>query len=147
MSREAPRRRRRHQYRLDGMRQKLYAPEIPGYVTRWINDLDTRIASHHIYDDWEFVTQEDINFEQVGDLTTVPELQLGDKISRVVGTNEGKPYLAFLMKKKKEFYDEDFKEEQSKITDNEKALKRGKFSEPIERQYGSLKVDQRNDVD
>lgn len=112
---ETPRRRR---VPLGVPRQKLNAPQRPGYVRRWVNDDPGRLDAAQ-EGGYEYVTGES---RSEGGATD----GMGAKISRVVGTRDGgAPITAYLMEIKKEWYDEDQEAKQGKIDDSEAALRRG----------------------
>jgi hypothetical protein len=64
----------------------------------------------------------------VGDPNVTPELALGDHVARIVGQVEGKPLYAYLLKKRKEFYEQDQAEKESDLVEVESQLKRSKES-------------------
>lgn len=105
------------------MRQKLQLDKpIPGYRTYWFNDIDTRIIEAEEAG-YEFVYQHEI--ERVGEADVTPDqLDQGKKVTKVVGTTEtGAPQVAFLMKIRQEWYEEDKAEKARKLSDMEQALK------------------------
>ena len=122
--------RKRNRNKIDGMRQKLHAPEIPGYQTRWVNDYGGRVQSLTEHDDYTFVSKEEISDPsgrvEVGDPNVTPELQVGDRVARIVGADDGRPIYAYLMKKRKEFYLEDQVEKEKELLEVESQLKRGR---------------------
>ena len=77
---------RRRRASVGGHALKLGAPTRPGYVRRWVNDHDNRIA-HAQELAYDFV--EDTAIQSTGD---------GSKVSRLVGTKaNGEPLRAYLM--------------------------------------------------
>lgn len=110
-------------------RAKLSAPQINGYVCRWINDTTGRLQNA---DDggYEFVYEKELD-GQAGNT------DLGEKVSRIVGRNEdGSPLRAFLMKIKETWYREDQRAKQRKPDEIEAAIKRGKLNEqPDDKRY------------
>ena len=119
--------RRRDKEKIDGTRYKLYAPEISGFATRWVNDTNNRVHMLTNYDDWDFVSTQEIS-DQDGRANVTPELALGDHVARIVGQVEGKPLYAYLLKKRKEFYEQDQAEKESDLLEVESQLKRSKES-------------------
>ncbi len=131
-------RRRKDRAKLGGDgRLKLSAPEIPGYVTRTANDVDTRLYDLTELDDWEFVHKDEIG-NQFGEHNVTPgNRDLGTRVSRVVGTDKfGKPIYGYLLKKKKQFWNEDRKEKFKRVDETEETLKRAKG---VENADGSIK--------
>ena len=124
--------RRRDKAKIDGTRFKLYAPEIAGFTTRWVNDMNNRVHMLTNFDDWDFVSTQEISDQDgraiVGDPNVTPELAPGDRVARIVGQVEGKPLYAYLLKKRKEFYEQDQAEKESDLLEVESQLKRSKES-------------------
>jgi len=122
--------RKRNRNKIDGMRQKLHAPEISGYQTRWVNDYTGRIQSLTEHDDYSFVSKSEISDPmgraEVGDPNVTPELQVGDRVARIVGADGGSPVYAYLMKKRKEFFLQDQAEKEKELLEVETQLKRGR---------------------
>jgi hypothetical protein len=84
------------------------------YEYRWVNDKGARMAQMHA-DDWDpapegavLGSDEDVSAQ-----------------SKVVGTDEGKPYRAVLMRKRKQWYAEDQKEKQRPLDEMDNAIRRG----------------------
>lgn len=92
----------------NGTTKKLtVVTEIPGYQLRWFNDQDGRIEAAVGRAWWEFVTQDEI---ALGDGNKVLERNsdLGTRVRAIVGTlDNGMPLYAYLLKIKKEYFDED----------------------------------------
>lgn len=121
-------------------RQKLITPEITGFTTRWVNDISNRLKEKTQYDDWEFVEAREINNEvgEAGD----GNQDLGSRVKRVVGTQEGgKPMYAYLLKKSNEYYKQDIANNEAARREKEDTLRRGTGSDgrPVDNQYGSIK--------
>lgn len=74
---------------------------------RWINDDNNRINDLTVEDDWNICDDKG-----------------GGQISKVVGTKDGKPLVAFLARKKKEFYDEDKRREAARVAGQEQEMLR-----------------------
>ena len=97
--------RKRNRNKIDGMRQKLHAPEISGYQTRWVNDYTGRLQSLTEHDDYTFVSK--------------------SEISDPMGRAEVGVY-AYFMKKRKEFFLQDQAEKEKELLEVESQLKRGR---------------------
>lgn len=110
-------------------RQKMHVPPVPGYSLRWINDEGGRILQAQ-QGGYEFHYDPNI---AIGDAQE-PSTDLGTRISKIVGKEDGRPIRAYLMKIRLEFYkeDQDAKEENLRVTDD--AIKRGKL-QPVEQSY------------
>jgi len=120
-------------------RYKLTTPEIQGYMTRWANDDGVRIQALTEQDDYDFVLKSEISNE-VGDPDIEGNSDMGSQVRRIVGTKEnGEPLYAYLLKIRKEFYEENQKEKQDEIDEVERQIKRGQFKQPIENKYGQIK--------
>jgi hypothetical protein len=89
------------------MRRKLSYPQEEGYVMRWRNDKDTRI-SDLLERGWDHVQKDDLITPGDTDAANEGGQSLGTVVSKVVGAeDDGRPITAYLMKTKKEYYDED----------------------------------------
>ena len=115
------RRRERGSVDVSGLRQRLSVPESykdPRFVYRWVLDTSTR---HHemISRDWDYVDSEDIARDERNSGT-------GTRIERI-GNERGlpKPEKVFLMRKPREFYEEDKAKEAEQIRMNEEGIRRG----------------------
>ena len=89
---------------------KLGVPEDhldPQYEHRWVNDVGNRVASLEA-DDWDKAPMEGRSVEK-----------------RHVGTDSGRPTSAVLMRKRKEWYEDDQKEKRKPLDEMDKAIKRG----------------------
>jgi hypothetical protein len=84
----------------------------PAYEYRWANDRNGRVQQLYA-DDWDKV--EDPNI--VSSAGTVPTLQ--------VGVDEGKPFNAVLLRKRKEWYQADQQEKQKPLDEIEESIRRG----------------------
>lgn len=104
----APRRRRGPL----GMPQtKLAYPPIEGFATRWINDSPGRLAFAQDHG-WEFVTEDHDGRDT--------------RVGRRVGVNEdGSPMMAFLMKLRREFFEEDKAAKQVPLDEFDAQLRAG----------------------
>ena len=89
------------------------------YEYRWINDDGVRLTDMTVRDDWDIVTTDELRGELKGDGT-------GTQVDRIVGTDSSnRPMKAYLCKKLKEDIKEDMQEEQARIDETEKMIKRG----------------------
>lgn len=135
---------RKERVPLGVIRKKLSVTAIEGYVLRWLTDRDGRIQDAEAAG-YEFVAYEETG--QIGQHNTTPDSQeQGSKVSKRVGTDDhGAPLIAYLMKIKKEWYDEDQAEKQRKIDETERGVKAMKdVSESVRRKtYGNINIDHR----
>ena len=119
---ETSQRRRRGTLSLD-RNLKLHIPEAakdPNYVYRFINDRmgTDRVRKLTMEDDYDIVH----THELLGGYGDEPpaEGQEGTPIRRQVGSSDGKPTYAYLVRKPKQYYDADKAEEQKLIDSQEK---------------------------
>jgi hypothetical protein len=110
-------------------RLKLAVPEIPGYKSRWMNDDAGRIQMA-LQGGYEFVTPEEAPTFGDPDIDNVNR-DLGARVSRVGDKSTGKRM--YLMKIKKEFYEEDQKAKTAKVEEADRLIKRGKLDDDVER--------------
>lgn len=104
-------------------RNKMAATAPKGYVGRWMNDEDNRLAAAQD-GGWEFVKDK----AKIGEGAENSDTDLGQYTSMRVGVNEdGSPLRAYWMIIKKEWYEEDQREKLKPVDEIEKAIKRGKF--------------------
>lgn len=120
------RRKQRQSQDVSGYSQRLSVPEEfkdKQYVYRWANDVATRVHDLKARD-WEVVSSEDIAKDErnTGVGTTIE--RIGS--ARTVTT----PEKTVLMRKYKEFYDEDEERKQVRIKQNEEGLIAGKTGDP-----------------
>lgn len=105
-------------------RSKLAVPEIRGYQLRWFNDLEGRIQQA-IDGGYEFVSPDEApTFGTPGDIDNVNR-DLGARVSRVVDKSTG--MRAYLMRIKKEFYEEDQAAKQSIIDETDHQIRKGRL--------------------
>lgn len=134
---------RRRKQNLDGFNQKLKVPDVQAlsdYALRWMNDVDGRCYYKNTEDDWDFVKVTEIGNVPIGDNPNADERGVGGNVAKRVGTDErGNPIWAFLMKKRKAFYDADYKEAQRHLDQLENRLHTGGDHE-IENRVGTLKL-------
>lgn len=119
---ERAQRRRRTGLR-DDSRLALSVPETAkdkDFEYRWVNDDGRRVQALNESDDWDFVTSADIKADE----RNVKEG--AERISRVVGrTEQGAGMRAYLMRKPKDYYQEDKAAEQAAIDETEAAMRQG----------------------
>jgi hypothetical protein len=131
---EEPRRRRSADHGRG--RLKLSVPKMPGYYTRWVTDVGTRIHDFTVNDDYDFVSKSEINDDvgESGDGNT----DVGSRVRVLVDKDaQGNPIHQYLLKKPAKFHKEDMREKEAIRQEQESALRRG--SDQIENQYGSIK--------
>lgn len=121
---------------IHGARDVLKVEGVPrGLHTRWVNDVDDRILRFREAG-YEFVTSKGI---LVGDRTVeqTPEAEsnIGSVVCKRVGHVEGRPLMAYLMAIEEEFFEEDQKRKQDKITRKEQGITQPNREEG---QYGKV---------
>ncbi len=130
---------RKRRGKVGGMKNKLTynGKKNPEYEYRFVNDDEDSQRVQALWNnDWDFV--HDANAE-VGDPTSFKEAQMGDTISRHVGTG----MKAYLMRKPKEWYNEDQKAKQDEITRQEKGMAKQVTSPKSissDEQYGKVEI-------
>jgi len=117
--------------------RKLSYPTQEGYVMRWRNDKDTRITDL-LEKGWEYVPKEE--GVTAGDTDVANEVgqDLGSYVSKVVGAeDDGRPIRAYLMRTKKEWYEEDRKVKDDYLDKLENQIREGNTpgAGDIERKY------------
>jgi hypothetical protein len=121
--RDIPRMATRERGVFNGTNKKLSVKtEIPGYQLRWFNDTPGRLDAAVSRSWWEFVTQDEI---AVADTNKVVQRNsdIGNKVRAVVGvTDQNEPMYAYLMKIKKEWFEEDQQDSADKIRAGEKEM-------------------------
>jgi hypothetical protein len=96
----------------------------PNFVYRWVNDDGRGRLDRAITGGYEFV-QGDSDIK-VGTGSADANSDVGSRVSRIVGTQEGGAGMrAYLMRIKREWYEQDQKAKQALIDENESAIKRG----------------------
>jgi len=135
------RKRERTRVPLGGLRTKLNVKPIEGYVLRWMNDFSGRIQDAE-QAGYEFVSYTEIG--GIGQSSTSPESQeMGEKVSKQVGVTEtGAPLIAYLMKIKQEWYDEDQAEKADRVNASESAIKnlQGVDGDTRQHSYGNISI-------
>ncbi len=109
-------------------RAKLSVPTRPGYVRRWVNDSEGRLAQA-AQGGYEFAVDQTL---QIG----APDIDnenrdLGARVSRVVDKSTGQK--AYLMEIKEEFYAEDQQIKAKAVAEKDKLIKTGKLDDGEER--------------
>ena len=109
-------------------RSKLSVPERPGYVRRWVNDVEGRLANAE-QGGYQYAVDQGI---QIGSADIDNENRdLGARVSRVVDKSTGQK--AYLMEIKEEFYKEDQAAKAAKVADTDRRIKTGKLDDGEER--------------
>lgn len=116
-------RRRRNSDGLAGKRNRLSVNENSldreNFVYRFVNDIPGRIHNLTVNDDWEVVQDRENQVKNDGTGT-------GSEVAVQVGSDvNGKPARAVLLRKKKDWYEDDKRSEQRLIDATEDALKAG----------------------
>lgn len=110
-------------------RSKLSVPARQGYVRRWINDTEGRLANAE-NGGYQYVADEKLQVGQQ-DIDNVNR-DLGARTSRVVDKTTGQK--AYLMEIKEEFYKEDQTAKIKAVEEVDRRIKTGKL-EPLEESY------------
>jgi hypothetical protein len=99
----------------NGMNKKLdVISEIPGYQLRIFNDTPGRIERAKL-GGWELVTRNEVAHAASNKISDLDN-DVGNKVRYIVGvTDQNEPLYAYLMKIKKEWYEEDQKDAADKI--------------------------------
>lgn len=126
---------RRRKGKTGKLNQKLAvdpAAMDPAYRYRWANDDELRIQNLEA-NDWDIVDARDPLKERDG------RSGLGSAMSKVVGRNEdGSPKKAYLMRKRRDWYDADKAEKMAELDEQEKAIKQAKGLDG--QGYGEVKI-------
>lgn len=92
------------------------------FAYRFVNDIGDRIVDKTVRDDWDKVLDPDVKEDTDG---------LGAPIRKVVGRNvDGSPLYSYLLKKPKEFFDEDAKKKSLRRDELDATIKRGQHVGP-----------------
>jgi len=110
-------------------RSKLSVPARPGYVRRWVNDTEGRLALA-LEGSYQYATDQSIQIG-VQDIDN-ENRDLGARISRVVDKSTGQK--AYLMEIKEDFYNADQRAKAKGIAETDNIIKHGKLRD-IEGQY------------
>ena len=115
-------RRRRNSDGLAGVRNRLGISadlDTKNFVYRWVNDEGTRIHDLTVNDDWDFVESRDGSAK--ADATG-----LGANVAVPVGTDKnGAPVKGVLLRKRRDYHDEDELAKRRRIDELEAGLKQG----------------------
>ena len=114
-------RRRRNTDALGGQRRKLTHGEVDreNFAYRWVNDVGNRVQDLTVNDDWEVVHDRSGTLKVDGTGT-------GTEVSAHVGNGDnGRPMRALLLRKKKDWYEDDKMAAQRRIDETEAAIKQG----------------------
>tara|TARA_R110000803_G_scaffold184316_1_gene246662 strand:- start:153 stop:626 length:474 start_codon:yes stop_codon:yes gene_type:complete len=134
---------RRERVPLGTLRLKMAVSPVEGYVLRWLNDRGNRIGDAE-QGGYQFVTYEELGEKAIGQYNATPDsMDMGERVSKVVGTQEnGVPLVAFLMKIDKEWYDDDQKEKANGIRATELGLMNldGASDDLRNNSYGEVKI-------
>lgn len=104
-----------------------YGGQLDGYVPRWVNDKGARI-SQALQGGYEPVLKDDRI--AAGAAGEDRNSDMGSWVSQIVGTKEdGSPMRAYLMRIKREWYDEDQKAKQKQVDAIDEAIKGGRINE------------------
>ena len=114
---------RRRKGQTGGFRSKLDVDQSmldrENYEYRFVNDDPGRIHQLNVQDDWDFVDDPSKSVKQDG-------TDIGSRVSTVVGKDDkGHPTRGYLMCKRRDFYEADKAEEQSRIDRQMDQIKRG----------------------
>jgi len=118
---------RRRRATVGGFAQKLAAPNRPGFVRRWFNDKDNRLAEAF-----------DLGYDHVTD-TGITSSDPSSRISRLVGTKaNGEPLRAYLMETPEELFAEGVaeKEARNRMVDDAIAAGRDSTGQMTQETYG-----------
>lgn len=92
------------------------------FAYRFVNDTGGRINDFTVNDDWDKVPDPAVKQDADG---------LGTPIRKLVGANkDGSPVHAYLLRKPKEFYDEDVKKKNARRDELDAAIKSGQHIGP-----------------
>ena len=115
------RRKERRSVDVSGLNQKLSVPDTlkdPRFQYRWVKDTQTRLYEMQ-QKDYEFVDDKRIAQDERNS-------GVGSRIERISDERTTtKPQKTFLMRKPREFYEEDKGKEQARIKAHEQAIQRG----------------------
>jgi len=110
----------------NGTRGKLQVGNsIPGYHLYIFNDTPGRITAAQD-NGYEFVTPDEVGGTTANVVSR--NTDLGDKVRFLVGSNDGEPTYAYLMKIKQEWWEEDQKDLQKKNEQTDAAIRAGKLT-------------------
>jgi len=123
ISEQRPMRKNRESFKrpMMGTRLKLEVRDKdPNYVYRWFNDEGDRIQEA-VESGREYVFKEDVQLD-----TSVEKPGLGSCVSKAVGKHaDGSPKMAYLLRIRKEWYDEDQIEKQKVVDRVDESIRTG----------------------
>lgn len=112
------RRRKRHSVTGQRLAAAISKEDLAQYQYRWINDAPARIFRMTKEDDWEIVHQ--------SGGTVKADSAMGSAVSYPVGQNpDGSPLLAYLCRKKKEWYEADRDEKMAELDRQLEQMRQG----------------------
>lgn len=124
------RRRRRDNGDFSAVGRKLHVdPSMkdPNFTYRWINGDEARVQNLTVHDDWDFVTRDMLENPQM----EADNADIGTRVSRPVGKDEnGKAVSAYLVRKPREFHEEDARKKRAAIDATVSDLRRGVVNDP-----------------
>ena len=104
---------------LGGLTSKLGLPDAlkgdKGHRYRWFNDVGNNVNDQMQYNEWDLVNSNDYSAGS----------NMGKAISKNVGTKDGKPLVAYLMKKPLAFSNEDRAKAQKAIDEKMNHIRKG----------------------
>lgn len=110
------RRRRRRSNSYQGSDLRLDVPQAlrnPDYVYGWLNDEKGKLQRRTLEDDWDFVTKDELNIPSHDDygFNAKNNSETDNRIRREVDSGtSSRPIFAYLVKKRREFHEEDQRE-------------------------------------
>jgi len=102
----------------------------PNYISRWVNDKDSRIEMV------KAAGYEHVQSAKVGD----SHVDGTHNEDGVVSRDMGKSVTAYLMKQKREYFDEDQKAKQEIVDETEESIRRSSKENRNDGQYGEIKI-------
>lgn len=100
------------------------ANQEPGFIYRWVNDDGRGRLDRALAGGYEFAPT--VTGQKVGSGTADGNSDVGSRVSRIVGTQEGGAGMrAYLMRIKREWYIEDQRAKQAQVDEVDKAIRRG----------------------
>jgi len=112
--RERRRRRKGTITRMAQMKLDIFDPaelDLANYVYRWVNDEDNRLAMLTRMDDYDFCNTSDIKGFDAARSAIDTDSESDNRVRMIVGTNKGgHPVYSYLLKKPRDYYEEDQEE-------------------------------------
>lgn len=139
--------RRRRDDSAETLNRRLHIAERfrdPNYEYRWINDDGGRIQEKTKFDDWDIVTEADM--DQAYREGAAKDMSDGTGIRRQVGKQDGRPVYAYLCRKPKEYHEEDQARKRADIDAMEETMRRGPLpsSDGLRQSEGYVPAGHRN---